>query len=46
MHGIWTLVNLLINQRNHIYCKKDEILSLVVELLKHEAPPRIPSTSC
>jgi len=38
VHGIWTLVNLLINQRNHIYCRKDEILALVVELLQHEDP--------
>lgn len=38
VHGIWTLVNLLINQRNHIYCKKDEILALVVQLLQHEDP--------
>lgn len=37
-HGIWTLVNLLINQRNHIYCKSDETLALVVELLQHEDP--------
>lgn len=38
VHGIWTLVNLLINQRNHIYCKKDETLALVVKLLQHEDP--------
>lgn len=37
-HGIWTLVNLLINQRNHIYCKSEEILALVVQLLQHEDP--------
>lgn len=37
-NGIWTLVNLLINQRNHIYCKKDETLQLVVDLLNHQDP--------
>jgi len=35
-NGIWTLVNLLINPRNHIYCKNEETLRLVIELLKHE----------
>ena len=38
VHGIWTLVNLLINQRNHIACKKEEMLSLIVSLLQHQDP--------
>jgi len=35
-NGIWTLVNLLINPRNHIYCKNEETLQLIIELLSHE----------
>lgn len=35
-NGIWTLVNLLINPRNHIYCKNAETLKLVIDLMKHE----------
>lgn len=35
-NGIWTLVNLLINPRNHIYCKNEEMLKLIIELMAHE----------
>jgi len=38
VHGIWTLVNLLINQRNHVHCKSEETLVLVVQHLKHQDP--------
>eukprot|EP00658_Telonema_sp_P-2_P036505 TRINITY_DN26392_c0_g1_i2.p1 TRINITY_DN26392_c0_g1~~TRINITY_DN26392_c0_g1_i2.p1 ORF type:complete len:442 (+),score=138.99 TRINITY_DN26392_c0_g1_i2:194-1519(+) len=34
-NGVWTLVNLLINPRNHIYCKNEETLRLVIDLMKH-----------